>query len=183
MSSHTLASATVSGLSTAQTGLAQRPHPANSWLLRPGSGPCEYSAWSPEPGAQDLWCSGRWTCRGTCARLLSWWLSVNATDQGPAIRTQCAPAVGGFGRGWCRLATRPPPAAPGAAASSDAGLGTWRETQPWGLTDKGGHRERREERGSTQVPGPGDPWLVTSHHLSSTKEREEPGPHPARRLA
>lgn len=82
------------------------------------------------------------------------------TDQGLATGAQCALAVGGFGRGWCRLATRPPPAAPGAAASSDAGLGTWRETQSRGLADTGGHRERGEERRSTQVPRPVDPRLA-----------------------
>lgn len=38
---HTLASATASGLLAAQAGLTQTPHPANFWLLRPGSGPCE----------------------------------------------------------------------------------------------------------------------------------------------
>lgn len=105
------------------------------------------------------------------------------TSQGPATRTQCALAVGGCRGGRCWLATWPPPAAPGAAASLDAGLGTWRETQPRGLTDTGGHRARGTEPGSAQMAGPVDPRGTSSPHLSSTKERADPGPHPARPAA
>lgn len=76
------------------------------------------------------------------AGFLSWWPSISVTSQGPATGTQCTLAAGGFGRGRCCPATWPPLVVPGAAASSDAGLGTWRETQPRGLTDTGGDREQ-----------------------------------------
>lgn len=85
--------------------------------------------------------------------------SAGATNQGLATSTQCAPAAGGPGRGWCWWTTWPPPAAPGAVALSDAELGTWKETQPRGLTDTGGNREGKAEGESVQMPGPGDPWL------------------------
>lgn len=74
------------------------------------------------------------------------------TDQGLATGIQCALAAAGIGRGGHWVAAWPAPAAPGAAALSDAGLGTWRETQPRGLTDTAGKGRGRRAR-EPQMPG------------------------------
>lgn len=50
----------------------------------------------------------------------------------------------------------------------------------------GRDRERGTEQGSTQMLGPGPTapdWLISSHHLSPAKDREEAGPYLAGPLA
>lgn len=92
-------------------------------LLIPASGSRECSPWSEEPGAGDLQYPGRWTCDSTGAGFLRQ-LVISVTDQGLATSIQCALAAAGIGRGGHWVAAWPAPAAPGAAALSDAGLGT-----------------------------------------------------------
>lgn len=75
------------------------------------------------------------------AEFLRQWPSVSVTNQGLATDTHYALAACGFGRSGHWLATWPLPAAPGAAALSDAGFGTWKEIQPSGLTDTAGDKE------------------------------------------
>ena len=165
-----MAHVTASGLLTAQASLTRRPHPAGSWLLRLRSGHCECSPWSQEPGTWDSCYLGRWTGGNTGARFSA--SVTNLCDnQGPATSAQSALAAGGFGRGRCWWATWPPPAAPGAVASSDAGLGTWRETQPRGLTNTGGDREggsKGAHRCWAQRPTAPD-RLISGHYLSSAR--------------
>lgn len=128
-------------------------------ILSPVSGPCKCSSWSQEPGAWDLWYLGRQTCESTGAGFLRR-LVISVTDHGPATSTQCVSAAGGIGRGGHWLATWPAPAALGAAALSDAGLGTWRETQPNSLTDTAEEGEK-VQRWEPQMPGLGDTQLLT----------------------
>lgn len=84
---HHVTSYPASGLHTAQASLRHRLHRAKSWLLRPGSGPRECSAWSQEPGTWDAWHSGRKTRRSAGAEI---------PQSGPGHPHAGALAVGGF---------------------------------------------------------------------------------------
>lgn len=118
---------------------------------------------------------GGWTGRGTDAR--STGRAANLCGQaGPGRWLSVCGGCWGLRKGQVLLGCWLPPAAPGAVTLSDAGLGTWRETQPRGFTGTRRTGSKEHSRGAQRCWAwrPTAPTGCLVATISSAKGKEEP---------